>query len=396
LFSRPWGGVWLTLATIAAVGLISRALFRVPQPTSIYLVAVAAATAMGGTRVGLVSALFVILASIASLSHGGLFQFAPEDTVRLAIYCVTAPTLAVIAGVLRKRNDRLVRERAVRDQARRDAEAALVRERRIAATLQGALLSAPAEDAFPGIRVATRYEAASDEAEIGGDFFDVFAVDDRRVALLVGDVSGKGLAAASRTAEVKYTVRALLREYGSAAEAICRANRALVREEDELATTAGVPTVPGGPAPLVPACFSCLSLAVIDAKAGAASIVVAGMEPPVVVRASSGHAETLQNDGMPLGLSDQASYQALDVSLGAGDLLVFATDGITEARDASGLRFFGTDGLSAAAVRVHASGSVHPQRPLADVAQALLDAACAFTPHGRLKDDACVLVAMMG
>ena len=68
-------------------------------------------------------------------------------------------------------------------------------------------------DAFPGLQIAHFYEAAWDEALVGGDFYDLFALRDHKVALVVGDVAGKGLAAASYTAEIKFSLRSLLREF---------------------------------------------------------------------------------------------------------------------------------------------------------------------------------------
>jgi len=83
---------------------------------------------------------------------------------------------------------------------------------RIVETLQRMMLQAPGPGKFKGIDVETRYEAALNEAEVGGDFFDAFALGKDKVALVVGDVSGKGLQAAERTAEVKYALRAFLHE----------------------------------------------------------------------------------------------------------------------------------------------------------------------------------------
>ncbi|MDQ2799097.1 MAG: GAF domain-containing protein, partial [Armatimonadota bacterium] len=90
---------------------------------------------------------------------------------------------------------------------RREAEAlmraALDKERHVAETLQHTILEDIPEDRFPGLSVASRYLAAWEEAQIGGDFYDAFALDGGKAAFVVGDASGKGLAAAIRTAEVK-------------------------------------------------------------------------------------------------------------------------------------------------------------------------------------------------
>ena len=87
------------------------------------------------------------------------------------------------------------------------------RDRRIAATLQRALLFMPPEDAFPGLEVKMLHEAASEEALVGGDFWDMFAYDNGHVALVIGDVMGHGLTAAVFTAEIRFILRAFLREH---------------------------------------------------------------------------------------------------------------------------------------------------------------------------------------
>ena len=92
-----------------------------------------------------------------------------------------------------------------------EARAALARERRITQVLQRPLLLKVAEDAFPGLSLATFYEPAWEEAEVGGDFYDAFALADGNVALVVGDACGKGLEAAAHNTQVKDVLRALLR-----------------------------------------------------------------------------------------------------------------------------------------------------------------------------------------
>ena len=111
---------------------------------------------------------------------------------------------------------------------RKEAEEALqkgyARERRIAETLQAILLHTTPLEAHPSLAIETFYHAASDEAAIGGDFSDVFTYDGGKVALVVGDISGKGLSAATLIAEVKYALRAILREHPWPPVALARLN----------------------------------------------------------------------------------------------------------------------------------------------------------------------------
>lgn len=104
-------------------------------------------------------------------------------------------------------NIRDITERKAAEKAIADAA---VKNTRIAETLQRSMLQTPPKDKFSGVQVETLYAAAMNESDVGGDFFDAFALSESKVALVAGDVSGKGLAAAGRTAEVKYALRAFL------------------------------------------------------------------------------------------------------------------------------------------------------------------------------------------
>jgi PAS domain S-box-containing protein len=120
--------------------------------------------------------------------------------------------------------------RDVTDRRRREAEEReeAERQREIATALQRSLLVVPPPDAFPGLSVKPFYEPADAEALVGGDFFDVVAVAEDRVALVVGDATGKGLGAAAHTAEVKFALRAFLREHAGPASALEHLNNFLV------------------------------------------------------------------------------------------------------------------------------------------------------------------------
>ena len=123
--------------------------------------------------------------------------------------------------------------------------------------------------------------------EIGGDFMDAFRVDQSRVALVVGDVTGKGLAAAARIAETKFTLRGFLREYPSCPIGLHRLNACLCdMPQWEGQTREG---------------FVCLSLAIYDTATGELAVSVACEEMPLLVRAD-GRTEVLPVEGMPLGV----------------------------------------------------------------------------------------------
>ncbi len=263
-----------------------------------------------------------------------------------------------------------VRDITERRKQQEEMAALYQRERKIAESLQRSLLNKPPASILTGLDVETIYRPAWDEAQVGGDYFDVFALDGGRLALVVGDVSGKGLEAASRTAEIKYTLRAYLREHSDAASALSRLNAFLCESQ---AMEAGSSDE----------YFVVLTLAVVDTATGMARIAAAGAEPPILLHPDGTFAEVAVS-GIPLGIAVKANYQATDLYLDTGDLLLIATDGVTEARQ--GRQFLGNDGMARLAA------AALPLGPLADIGQAVLDGAKSFAEN-RLHDDVCLLLA---
>ncbi len=260
---------------------------------------------------------------------------------------------------------------SARQQAERERDLLLSQQQRIAETLQRALLLTPS-DTFTGLEVSTQYEPALSEAQFGGDFFDVFAVDDQHIALLVGDVTGKGLDAAQHTAEIKYAARVLLREFGDPRPALVRLNNFLM-DAQRLDARDNYALV-------------CLTLAVVNTETGETYITSAGMEPPLVLRADGGM-EEIEVGGMLLGMSRDAVYQETPLTLAPDDILLIATDGVTEARDPETRNFFGYDGLTRTACDLAAKRSPLPQMGQQIVAQARQFA------KGVQSDDICLMLA---
>ncbi|HLL46070.1 MAG TPA: SpoIIE family protein phosphatase [Longimicrobiaceae bacterium] len=245
--------------------------------------------------------------------------------------------------------------------------AAYEREHRIAETLQTALLTDVPEEGFPGLAVAALYEAAWSEANVGGDFFDAFALSGGQVALVVGDVVGKGLAAARHIMETKFALRALLMEQaGDPGECLTRLN-ALVYASHR-----------GDVSSLI-----ALSLVVVEPQSGEVRCASAGAEHPLLVH-EDGRVRPLAEGDFALGISPDTRYASRTDRPSRDETLLMLTDGITESRQ--GTAFLDTDG----AVRLLAS--VSPNAPVRAAAKAVLEGAKAFS-GGTLRDDACVLVA---
>jgi serine phosphatase RsbU (regulator of sigma subunit) len=194
--------------------------------------------------------------------------------------------------------------------------AAQYRERaHIAQTLQASLLPS-ALPQIPGADVAAEYLAAGEGMEVGGDFYDVFALDDGAFALVIGDVLGKGAEAAAVTALARYTLRAVAGHSPSPAATLAALNDEMLRRQSAdrrfvTALLARLEPRPGGGARLVVAC--------------------GGHPPPVVLRAG-GAGEAIGVPGTLLGVEPEVHIEDSVADLGPGDALVLYTDGVTEAR----------------------------------------------------------------
>lgn len=257
----------------------------------------------------------------------------------------------------------------ITERKRTDAELASLyaREHKIAATLQRSLVMPPVSGDFP-LDVASLYEQASDEADVGGDFMDSFELPDGRVALVVCDVVGKGLKAASRTAEIKYTLRAFLHN-NAPAESMSRLNRFLIHAHKADTSDNDMLAV--------------LAVVIVDPKTGELAASVAGMEAPLIVRADGTHVE-LTARGLPLCVLEQAEFETARDVLNEGDLLVIVSDGITEARRSR--QFLGYEGLIRLATAVDRTTNLTP------MGLSILEGAKQFA-GGTFNDDACLLLA---
>lgn len=160
--------------------------------------------------------------------------------------------------------------------------------------------------------------------EVGGDFFNYFVLADGRLALLVGDVSGKGVSAALLMANVQATLRARL----PLETALATLAAGLDREIDE--------TTPRG-------VFLTLFMGILDGNGRTLRYVNAGHNPQFVVR-STGEIVALSSTGLPIALFPGHGYREASVDLDGGDLLFFYTDGLVEAENDAG-EMFGAERL---------------------------------------------------
>jgi serine phosphatase RsbU (regulator of sigma subunit) len=194
------------------------------------------------------------------------------------------------------------------------ANAALLEERtRVAETLQRSLLPAPLPS-WPGITIAAGHEPAELGTEVCGDFYDAFLDQDGALIVVIGDVAGRGVAAAGLTGMARHTLRALGRDLPPP-EALRRLNDALVDttadEEPRLLTAA--------------------SVRLTRTSTGLrADIALAGHCNPILVR--DREARTVGVPGTMLGAVPNARIGTATIDLQVGDVLLMHTDGVVEAR----------------------------------------------------------------
>jgi serine phosphatase RsbU (regulator of sigma subunit) len=218
-----------------------------------------------------------------------------------------------------ERTEQLKRAMAKQQQEARERER-IEQELRIARFIQQTLLpeSVPG---LPGYDVATYYRPAR---EVGGDFYDFFELEDGRVALVVGDATGKGMPAALVVAATCSILRAVAQDLGASPGGILtRVNEVVL-------------------ARIPPNMFVTCFYAILDPKNGHLVYANAGHNLPCCCHEHA--AIELSARGMPLGLMPGMSYEENEAALVAGESVLFYTDGLVEAHNPQG-EMFGTPRL---------------------------------------------------
>src|SRR6476620_4050277 len=158
--------------------------------------------------------------------------------------------------------------------------------------------------------------------EIGGDYYDFIEREDGRLVIALGDVSGKGTAAALLMSSLHAAIHAQSASHDSLVATISAVNRYLA---DNIPSNR----------------FVTLFYAELDPGSGALSFLNAGHNPPLIVH-SAGTVEQLASGGLPLGIKPDAEYREGRTQLQHGDVLVIYSDGVTEAMSPTGEEFGAT------------------------------------------------------
>lgn len=186
-------------------------------------------------------------------------------------------------------------------------------QRGIAQTLQHALL--PDElPQLPGLETAARYEAGGQGVEVGGDWYDLITLDEQRLLLVVGDVSGRGLRAATTMAALRYAIHAYAAQGDPPAAILTKLSKLV-----SVAATGQLATV---------------LCACVDVQRHEVTLTVAGHLPPLLV--SDGGAEFIHTEvGLPIGVDRDAAYTSSTISAPPRATLLAFTDGLVERRGES-------------------------------------------------------------
>ncbi len=201
---------------------------------------------------------------------------------------------------------------AVRD---REQLAALQKELDTARTIQHSLVPR----IFPPFPDRTDFDihAAMHSAKaVGGDFFDFFLIDDDRLGLVIGDVSGKGIPAALYMAVTRTQIKTTALQGVAPAECLLEVNRVLVREK-------------------VSSMFATCFYGILHLRSGEFHFCNAGHNPPYLLRASGAVEEVPITGGLPLGMFAKLKCTAGSAALAPGDGLFLYTDGVPEAVNAT-------------------------------------------------------------
>ena len=213
--------------------------------------------------------------------------------------------------------------------------------------------------------IAARFRAAGETSEVGGDFYDVFGVGDGWM-VVVGDVTGKGPAAATITSLARYTMRTAAMYERSPSAVLARLNAALGVDPDRRQICTAV----------------CARIEPAEDGTLRVALARGGHPPPYLVSAAGG-SETVGTPGPLLGAFDSGTWEEIHLVVGAGDALVLYTDGVTDTRGEDG-ELFGEERLSELLARAAALDAD-------EVASRIDDALQAFE-YGQQRDDVALLV----
>ena len=289
------------------------------------------------------------------------FESAAESLGKYYMVVAYSPSPGRFATVFSDITERKRREEIL-GKAASEAEAAYEREHELAEQLQKLLL--PAVPQVRGLEIDAVYEAASDVARVGGDFYDLAELPDGRIMLAVGDACGKGIRATRRMAMTRFTLRAFASAGLEAGEWLREVNRAVHSDLDGDESD-----------------FVTVALVLLDRQHRRVEYAIAGHPRPYAID-GSGARELYQDPALPLGVDAGARFATSVDRLDPEGVLLLFTDGLSEAMNDDHRLFW--DELPSALAGAAA-------QPVAGEAARLVDQARRFA-GGHLRDDTAVVL----
>jgi serine phosphatase RsbU (regulator of sigma subunit) len=198
------------------------------------------------------------------------------------------------------------------DRAAVAVQSLRTREDRAAAVALQRSLVPSALPAVAGVEVAARYVPGS--GHVGGDWYDVFVLPSGKLALVVGDVAGSGLAAAVVMGRIRSALRAYALEFPGPADVLGKLDRKMQYFEDN-------------------AIMATVCYAVLDPATGQLAVSLAGHLPPVIAAPGQHGALAEIAADLPIGIADPSRREVTTLTLAPGAVLCLYTDGLVERRD---------------------------------------------------------------
>jgi serine phosphatase RsbU (regulator of sigma subunit) len=233
-------------------------------------------------------------------------------------------------------------------------------QKEFADTMQRSLLPRAQPD-VAGLEVGEVYESSA-RVDVGGDVYDFMTLDDGRLAVVLGDVTGHGVEATADMAMAKFVFRSLAREHPEPGDFLAHANDVVVGE-------------------IAPGKFITMAYLAVDGVNGMVSCASAGHPAPRLVL-PDGTVHGLEASGLVLGIDAGQEYEAVQDDLPLGAVLVVYTDGVIEAR---------SDGELYGVERLDALLAEHRDLAPRDLAVAVTES-CRTFAGGELGDDVAVVV----